>query len=252
MKLTIAAAAAALALGVSGTASAAVWTTALDWSNLGAGGSVAQNASSFGTVTITEVNANTVDILVTLASGLAFVDTGNATNHFPFSFNLMNTPGTTLSIVEPNPNVDIVTTTGGKKPKTDVNAKWTYTGFGSFNQSAFGNMANAFDCCGNGGSDSRPSPFEFQVSNPGGLAFLTGDTHFFSNDAGWWFVSDVLNTATGKTFIIGGRDAICQQGCPVPGGNLGVPEPSTWALMILGFGTAGAMLRRRQVLMASA
>ena len=26
----------------------------------------------------------------------------------------------------------------------------------------------------------------------------------------------------------------------------GVPEPSTWALMILGFGTAGAMLRRRE------
>ncbi|MBX3485689.1 PEPxxWA-CTERM sorting domain-containing protein [Phenylobacterium sp.] len=27
--------------------------------------------------------------------------------------------------------------------------------------------------------------------------------------------------------------------------NQGVPEPSTWALMILGFGAAGAMLRRR-------
>lgn len=30
------------------------------------------------------------------------------------------------------------------------------------------------------------------------------------------------------------------------GGGGTVPEPSTWALMILGFGSAGAMLRRRQ------
>lgn len=30
----------------------------------------------------------------------------------------------------------------------------------------------------------------------------------------------------------------------------GVPEPATWALMILGFGSAGAMLRRRSTLAA--
>ena len=30
----------------------------------------------------------------------------------------------------------------------------------------------------------------------------------------------------------------------------GVPEPTTWALMILGFGTAGAMLRRRRFAIA--
>ena len=29
--------------------------------------------------------------------------------------------------------------------------------------------------------------------------------------------------------------------------NTGVPEPTTWALMILGFGSAGAALRRRRV-----
>ncbi|HZZ68852.1 MAG TPA: PEPxxWA-CTERM sorting domain-containing protein [Phenylobacterium sp.] len=39
------------------------------------------------------------------------------------------------------------------------------------------------------------------------------------------------------------------------GGNfsaLGVPEPATWGLMILGFGSAGVMLRRRRVAMAAA
>ncbi|HEX7947292.1 MAG TPA: PEPxxWA-CTERM sorting domain-containing protein, partial [Phenylobacterium sp.] len=32
----------------------------------------------------------------------------------------------------------------------------------------------------------------------------------------------------------------------------GVPEPATWAMMILGFGGIGAVLRRRRVLGATA
>jgi hypothetical protein len=32
-----------------------------------------------------------------------------------------------------------------------------------------------------------------------------------------------------------------------PGGQFGVPEPASWALMMLGFGAAGAILRRRRV-----
>ena len=33
-----------------------------------------------------------------------------------------------------------------------------------------------------------------------------------------------------------------------PGNGNPVPEPATWALMISGFGMAGAMLRRRRAL----
>jgi hypothetical protein len=41
-----------------------------------------------------------------------------------------------------------------------------------------------------------------------------------------------------------------QQGSGVAGFAGGVPEPSSWALMILGFGAAGAMLRRRKLVTA--
>jgi hypothetical protein len=34
----------------------------------------------------------------------------------------------------------------------------------------------------------------------------------------------------------------------IPGGGGAVPEPATWAMMILGFGAAGAVLRRRPTL----
>ena len=55
---------------------------------------------------------------------------------------------------------------------------------------------------------------------------LTGNSHTvqFKQGAGWTFVSEI-------TFD-GGR---------------AVPEPATWGLMILGFGAAGSMLRRRRV-----
>jgi hypothetical protein len=42
----------------------------------------------------------------------------------------------------------------------------------------------------------------------------------------------------------------CTDLCGGGGHQPGVPEPATWALMILGFGGAGAMLRRRRALLA--
>src|ERR1051325_2275506 len=81
----IAAIAATIAMGAAGTASAHVYTTQLDWNNRGLNGAVQQVASE-GLVTVTE-NAGFVDVLVELY-GTQFTDTGNTTNHYPFSFNI--------------------------------------------------------------------------------------------------------------------------------------------------------------------
>ena len=51
-----------------------------------------------------------------------------------------------------------------------------------------------------------------------------------------WFVDDVSVGDTGRNV----------------GGGPGVPEPATWAMMILGLGGVGATLRRRRSAMALA
>jgi hypothetical protein len=57
-----------------------------------------------------------------------------------------------------------------------------------------------------------------------------------NHPAGFWFSADVV-TNTGATFNIAARDAF----------RVGVvPEPATWAMMIIGFGAAGSVLRRRR------
>lgn len=51
-----------------------------------------------------------------------------------------------------------------------------------------------------------------------------------------------LNGARGGQFAIGGT---LRPGTEIPGEGGAIPEPASWALMILGFGAAGAALRRR-------
>jgi len=74
------------------------------------------------------------------------------------------------------------------------------------------------------------APATFNLTNivmgaPGTVAVLTG------NEGGFAFpVGPISHDVTGGTAM----------------GVAGVPEPAAWALMILGFGGVGAMLRRRQ------
>ena len=82
----------------------------------------------------------------------------------------------------------------------------------------------------NGAPGSQHGPLDFTVT---GIA--TGD--FTPNSTGALFAADLLNVATGNTgAVAGGPGTIIPQ----------VPEPSTWAMMILGFAGIGFMAYRRK------
>ena len=193
----------------------------------------------YGLVTIEEMLGGK-DLLVTVnlnAPLTGIVDNGNA--HIAFAFNLVDSPNSTISIVDP---------VGG--------GSFTYLGEGSFKQSPFGNFTNGFSCCGP--SQSEPPPFVFKISNAAGITFAgvgaifdedtgrlltTGSgNRLKSNAGGWWFAADTIDTK-GDTGAKAARDAF--RLAPVP-------EPGTWALMIVGFGGAGAALRRRRGVLAAA
>ena len=57
------------------------------------------------------------------------------------------------------------------------------------------------------------------------------------------------STTTQISFSSGNNDNCCY-GAAIDNVSVAVPEPTTWALMIAGFGGAGAMLRRRRAAIA--
>ncbi|MBL8554714.1 MAG: PEPxxWA-CTERM sorting domain-containing protein [Phenylobacterium sp.] len=253
-----ASAAIALALGISAPASALTWVTQMNYTDAGGETPV----TSKGTVTaVDQGDGKTVRITVALDASQALdriIDTGA---HWAFTWNLD----------DPDADVTLITT-GGTRPfvyQDPDDGAFTQTG-------AFGNFTNAFACCGPGANNGKTS-LVFDVYRAGGLTFAgvgatqNGDgsinygtgSRFKSNtsgsllNGGWWFAMDIFDapggTGPGSTYVIAGRDAVCQgdacaaQPPPPPGG---IPEPGTWALMIVGFGGAGAMLRRRRALPA--
>jgi hypothetical protein len=225
-------------LATAASASAVTYTSKLEFQ-----GTNPAKTPAFGLVTIDELDANDVRVTVTLTDpNSLFVNTGGA--HDPFLFNLMGSG-------------DHVTVTD------NANQKFTYDGAGAFSATPFGTFTNKIGCCGGeskkGQANGNPPPLVFTVSNLGGMTFagvgatfdsagrvVTGGTgnRFVSNAGGYWFSADIYDGVTGTTYNVAARDAFRPT-------TPGVPEPATWALMIAGFGGAGAMLRRRRTAVAA-
>lgn len=250
-------AAAALALSMSAllslaptSANAVVWISQLEYKSSAPGAKV----TPFGYARLEDglLSGTQVKIDVFLnANFTLFLDTGNNTTQQPFSFNLLKDPAIAS---DPNGTVAVQIPVSGRIIP-DAAA-------GPFHQDAFGFFTNALACPTCNGANGVAPPLEFTVTNAKGLTFagvgstvdasgalqaataqhpVTGN-RFASNSDGWWFAADVYQSGScgnACTFVVGARDAV-QQRMP------GVPEPSSWALMILGFGTIGAMLRRER------
>jgi len=206
---------------------------------------------ALGTVTLTE-GAGYVDVLVAFGAAIQnIVDTGS---HVSFAFNLLDSAGNptdpvSVGFIQPAGGGDysysgIFTVTSPGPHHT------TITSPGYYDQAPFKHFTNAITNDG-GGNNAAPPPLEFRLYAPG-ISFLgAGGDHFTSTPngtsgdiagftGGWWFAADVQNTS-GTTFTVAGRDY-----CTVGVDCAATPEPATWAMMLMGFGGMGALLRRNR------
>jgi hypothetical protein len=244
IKQLLAGAAVAAALTFAGSASAATYMSILEWKDSNGATLV---DPSFGYVLLTE-QADGKTVKVTTVLDDAVWQQSGANNIF--AFNLADNGATVVTENHTNPNAVY------NGVSTYTHAPWgTFTDFFQV-QKANGSVAS--------GSNGRITTFEFTAFNAAGLTFagldatfdpdgrLTGTgsgNRFDSNALGYWFMGHIQPDASGS-INIAAKDAFCVAGCPVV--DTPVPEPGTWALMIVGFGGAGAMLRRRRGVLAAA
>lgn len=215
------------------TANAATYIAQLQYKDTGHG--VAGPLPSFGTVTVTELNADSIEVSVTLATvGSLFISNGGPHNPFVFDTKVSDT----VTILSP---IDTFKT-GGR---------------GSFDSTPFGDFTNDIACCGNhpGAAHGDAPPLNFTVYDPNGITFAgigatfspagqllgfgTGsDDHFAASTGGYLFAADIYDKGTGLTYNVAARYAEKIM--------TAVPEPQSWALMTLGFGAIGAVLRAQR------
>ena len=168
-------------------------------------------AAPYGQVSVDDAGG-TLAFTVNLFDGLVFRQAPDK-NHWSFTFNLGGESATIGSI-------------------TDNGAGTFTTPSGSVNQSPFGTFQYVVDCgsCSKGYDPASPTQLNFVVTGAGALTV----NDLTKNSSGYLFAGDVSNTH-GDTGNIG---AI--------GFKAGVPEPATWAMMILGMGGVGTVLRSRR------
>jgi len=210
-----AAAAATIAMALAGASHAAIITADLTANGASGGLNV---GSPYGTVTVDDaggVLAFTVD----LTDGLVFRNAPDS-NHWSFGFDLNVATGSIGTIAD--------------------NGAGTFTPqAGSHNFSPFGTFDYVLECdsCSTGYNAASPSLLTFKVTAPTTLTV----NNIVANGSGYYFAADVADS-NGSTGNVGAT------GFKTPG----VPEPASWALMLMGFGGLGAALRAQRRRLATA
>jgi hypothetical protein len=207
--------AAAGLVGLAGHAQASVITSNLDIFSSSAG--IAAANTILGIVTVTDIAGGGVTVDVTMQNGAEFVNTGG---HTTFAFNL--SPSSTLINKS-----QISGLTSGFTFQTPVP--------GSYADPSYGPFLYGIECtsgCPNGGTSPPvgPSagPLDFTIAGVTTADFLSVD--------GYVFAADLIGPR-GGTGAVAGDPLVSVRG---------VPEPSTWAMMLLGFMGVGFMAYRRK------
>ena len=163
--------------------------------------------SPFGTVTLDQLNSNTVNVTVDLIPGERFAGTGAGE---ALEFNLTTSSFTIQNLTS---GFDV-----GPAPAT---------------ASAFGSFLQSIDCSAcQGGKASNPAgPLSFDVTSASGIQI----SDFVANGKGYYFASDIfgVNGNTGNVAAVGSQSA--------------VPEPGTTALLGAGLASIGVLRRRMKI-----
>jgi hypothetical protein len=215
MKKILAGVAAAAALALAGSAHATVYNLDQDGCSSGCG------LSSYGTVTVTGEGTSSLHFVVSLDPTVWFNQAGGG--HDAFAWSLDGDPTITVSGLP-----STFETNGSQAP-------------GSHHENGFGNFDYIVSWVGpptNNGSLGVQT-LTFDVTGLVNLTLDPNDTIFMT--------VDVTRGANGPTGVIGGTLCTDERTCGHEGGGGGpVPEPATWAMMLMGFGGLGAMLRRNR------
>ena len=164
----------------------------------------------YGSVMVSDFEGG-VTIDVTLPTGWLFVNTGNG-NHEAFAFNLNN-------VFDPA-GIKLTGDSVGRF-SIDTTLPALESGLGQF---AYGITVNG----GNGYSNGQLGPLHLSIEIAG-----LNTSNFVKNEAGYYFAADVSNGSGG---------GLIAANIVTPA----VPEPSSWAMMILGFAGVGLLAYRRR------
>ncbi len=180
---------------------------------------------TYGTVSLQQVDADTVNVHVVLADGYNFVDTGR---HEVFGFNLNrpNLPDALVTITNPSEGYYLVpgsTQTGG--------FGFFEYGIACREQQKSRGQLTVTGCKGGQNSLTPNDEMSFDVNRQS----ITEDS-FNDNGKGYYFTADVYGPKEG-----GGNGTF-----PVGSNVAPIPEPETYALMLAGLGVVGFMARRRK------
>jgi hypothetical protein len=223
MNRFLSAAAAVVALPVAAAALPQL-AAATDFTFTLADSSAGVGSGPYGTVSVTQnaTDNGNLDFLVTLASGFTFHQTQNS-NHEAFAFKISGDPSVTLS--------DLTSGFTG----FDLTSGTNFTSPPFNNGSFFSGVSCTTAACGNTLSFTVDAASDLTVDM---LSFID------YNGNNVYFTADVLGGDTSTSGKTGNVGAVVTPG----GGGVtpGVPEPSTWALMLVGFAAVGAAMRRRQ------
>lgn len=219
MKLLAAAAAGVLALTL-GTAASATTTYSLDLGNAAISGF----PTPYGSVSVNLVDAMTATIDFTAAT----------TGGFKYFF-----IGAQAADVNVNATTWTLSGLTGNGGALSDGGSSNVDGHGVFNQTI-----DQFD-----GFGQASTEISFTLTNTSGT-WASDSSVLIANDDGHTVAAHIAVCVLADNPTCNSELGAIATGFATNGGGV-IPEPATWAMMILGFGGIGAMLRRRRALQLS-